>query len=162
MLTVVYSQDQISEKNNNSITKTDPKMNQVQLKLDYYMDMQKIEKDKKENTADRLSRDLKAVTKIVKSDSKIKYQSSSDVIPKQILKKDNSGTFGQEKVQYRSQKKIKNSLRRVEGYAPREEVVKIDGHPLYDPEIIYQAMGHTKLIEASSQKNNQEKGSRSH
>jgi hypothetical protein len=151
-LTIGFTQDRKEVSIKTDHLSNGPRMNQIELKKDYYKDMQRIVKDKKMISTNLQSGKLSVSPVMSKRDSKVKYQSTADPKPKQNLKSDSYVNFGQNKEQYFSRVKSGHKLNRVKGHAPREKVVKIENHTQYAQEILIEALGNTRPIEASQPK----------
>jgi hypothetical protein len=147
-----YSQHKSETSKNTSQDQNGPQMAQVKLEADYHQDMQKIIKDKPVKSAGFKTRkfDVHRLSDVTRS--QVKYQTTAEIKPRRILKYDPSDKFGQGKLQYKSKDRSKNQLKRVEGYVPREEVIKIEGHPVYDPSLLNDILGHGKMLKANTSK----------
>ena len=156
-LAIAFSQNLENNKSDLNTSKSGLQVKPVQIEEDYYKEMQRITEKNKLKTRKMHSGKTPIIKDRTTIHARVKYRSEESLIPKRMLKHNTSGKFSRNNQQFKSRIKGRNQLNRVEGYAPREEVVKIDSHPQYDPEILYQASGHTKSIKAISQKNDQEK-----
>jgi hypothetical protein len=151
-MTTGFTQDRNEESFKTDQSSDGPRMKQVELKNDYYKDMQRIVKEKKMISHNLQSGKLSVSPVVSKTDSKVKYQSTVTPKPKQILKKNNSLNFGRDKKQYYSIVKSGHKLSRVKGYVPREEVVKIKGQTQYAQELLIEALSNARLLKAKHSK----------
>jgi hypothetical protein len=147
--TIGYSQS--LEKNRDVSDATIPglKIKPIQIEEDFYDQMQRnIEKNKMKTSVVHSGK-TSIIKDIGKTGTRIKYRSTADPKPKQFLGNNQSRNIGQGNKQYFSQAKAKNKIRRVKEYAPREEIVKIQGHPKISQEILIQSLGNVRPIKAS-------------
>jgi hypothetical protein len=137
------------ETNKSDQPQTGPRMKQVHVIQDNIQDKQRIVEENNMKSSELQSGKLTVAQYREKTNSRIKYHSTPNLKPKQLLNNNQSSNIGQGKKQYFSQTKTKNKIRRVEGYAPREEIVKIQGHPEISQEVLIQSLGNVRPIKAS-------------
>ncbi len=147
-----FSQSQVTESKKHNAPQNGPKMKQVQVKRDYYRDMQRAAEKKKMESPNFQLRKIAVIKDMEKTNPKSKYQSAANIKPKQVLNTDRPKNFGQGKEQIYSKNKTRKKLGRVEGYAPREEMKKIDVHPPVSDEVLIQALGNSKPIRKQTNK----------
>jgi len=147
---ISYSQHLSEVSENDDRDKNGPKMDQVQIKTDYLKDMQKIIEEHDVKSINVVKRKLKVRRLDDVKDSQMKFQTTGEKKPKQIIKSYPSENFGKGKLPYLSKAGSKNKLKRVEGYIPREEIVKIEGHPVYDPGLLNDILGQGKTLKVKS------------
>ena len=147
-----FSQDQIRVKKKNIATQSGPKIEQVQVKRDYYRERQRsVEKQKQES--------LKLETGMInilngtgKTTLPSSYQPAVNVKLKRFLNKDGPKKFSNGNDQRNRTIVTIKKVGHVEGLAPREEIKKIDIHPPVNKKILLQALGNPKPIQKHSVK----------
>jgi hypothetical protein len=128
------------------------KMRPVEVEKDYYEVMQRSVNKQKTKSLDVQTR-TKAVLKDMKSSSKkIEYQSITNPKRTQKLNENSPTRFKRDNGQLYLASKNRKKLGRVEGFVPKEEMKKNDGHPPVNEEMLKQALGNRKAIEARSTK----------
>ncbi len=145
-----FSQNQVTENKKHDAPQNAPKVEQVQVERDYYNEMQRAaEKTKKESSNSWIGKTT-VVKDMERTNQKSKYHSAANAKPKQVLNNDRPNNFGQGKEQIYSKTKNRKKLGRVKGYAPREEMKKIDVHPPVSEEVLIQALDNPKPIQKQS------------
>jgi len=145
-----FSQDQITVKKKNSTAQSGPKIEQVQVKRDYYRERQRsLEKQKQES--------LKLEPGIVtipngtgKTTLPSNDQPAVNVKVKRFLNKDRPKKISNGNDQINKTKVSRKKVGHMEGLVPREEIKKINVHPPISKEILLQALGNPKPIQKHS------------
>ena len=125
-----------------------PKMKNVRVERDYFGNMQQSEKKIKKESFNRQSEKTAVVKDMEKTNSQSKIYSKESIKPNQILKTNRAIQFGQGREQLYSRIKRMKKIRRVEDISSREEIKKIEGHAPLSQDILIQALGKSKPIEA--------------
>jgi hypothetical protein len=144
------SQSQITETKKYDAPQNGPIIEKVQVERDYYNEMQRSAENKKKESPNLQSGKIAVVKDMERTNQKSKYHSAASAKPKQVLNTDRPNNFGQGKEQIYSKTKNRKKLGRVKGYAPREEMKKIDIHPPVSEEVLIQALGNPKPIQKQS------------
>jgi len=152
LIATSYSQSQTIESKKSKTTKNGPQMEQVQLKENYYKRMQRIAEKEKMKSLDSQAEKKVAVRIMEKTNHQSKNKSSQNAKPKQILNLKRPYNFGQGKEKFFSKTETRKKLHRVEGFAPREEMKKIDVHPQVSEEVMIRALGNRKQFHIRSNK----------
>ncbi len=145
-----FAQSQISKSEKNEALQNGPVIEKVQGERDYYSEMQRSAENKKKESPNLQSGKIAVVKDMERTNQKSKYHSAANAKPKQVLNTDRPNNFGQGKEQIYSKTKNRKKLGRVKGYAPREEMKKIDVHPPVSEEVLIQALGNPKPIQKQS------------
>jgi len=146
------AQSQKSAGQENDTSQNGPKIEQVETERDYYKDMQRSKEKKNKDSFSIQSKKSIVVKDMDKTNSPSKIYSSDSVKPNQIINRDGAIHFGQGKEQIYSKSRIQKKLARVEGYAERVEIKKIEGHSPVSEEVLMRALGNPKRVEAKSSK----------
>jgi len=145
------SQNQkIDDKSEN--TENGPKMKQVLVEIDYFNEMSRAAVKTKNESSNSWGAKTAVVKDMEKINSKSKYYSTENVKPQQIIITDGEIQFGQGKEQIYSKKKSRKKVGHVDGIAPREEIKKIYGHSPVSQDVLIQALGNLKSVQAKSGK----------
>lgn len=141
-----FSQNQKTEKSKNDTPQKCPTVEKIQVEKNNSNDIQWSNVKNNDLPPGKIAftRDAE------KANQKSKYHSAANAKPKQVLNTDRPNNFGQDKEQIYSKTKNRKKLGRVKGYAPREEMKKIDVHPPVSEEVLIQALGNPKPIQKQS------------
>ncbi|NOQ96536.1 MAG: hypothetical protein GQ561_00065 [Calditrichae bacterium] len=145
-----FSQSQKTETKKYDAPQNGPIIEKVQGERDYYSEMQRSAEKKKKESFNFQQGKIAVVKDMERTNQKSKYHSAANAKPKQVLNTNRPKNFGQGKEQIYSKNKTRKKLGRVEGYAPREEMKKIDVHPPVSEEVLIQALGNPKPIQKQS------------
>jgi len=145
-----FSQDQITVKKKNSTTQNGPKIDQVQVKRDYYRERQRsLEKQKQESL--KLELGMKTIPNgTEKTTLPSNDQPAVNVTLKRFLNKDRPKKISNGNDQINRTAVTRKKVGHMEELAPREEIKKIDVHPPINKEILLQALGDPKPIQKHS------------
>ncbi len=147
-----FSQSQITNDKKSNESSQGLKMKPVQIERDYYEEIQRSAEKQKMKSLDSQQEKVAVVKDVKRTNQKSKFHSAANIKPKQILNSDRPNNFGQGRDQINSKTKTRKKLGRVEGYAPREEMKKIDVHPPVSEEVLIQALGNPKPIRKQTNK----------
>ncbi len=145
-----FSQGQVTENKNHDELQNGPKMKPVKVERDYFDEMQRSVEKKKNESINFQPKKIAIVKDMEKTNQKSKYHSAVNAKPKQVLNTDRLKNFGQGREQINSKTRTRKKLGYVKGYAPREEMKKIDVHPPVSEEVLIQALGNPKPIQKQS------------
>ena len=147
-----FSQSPTKNDKKDSAPRSGLKIKPVKVERDYYEEMQRSAEKQKMKSLDSQQEKTAVVKDIERTNQKSKYPSAVTAKPKQFLNSDRPKNFGQGREQINSKTKSRKKLGYVEGYAPREEMKKIDVHPPVSEEVLIQALGNPKPIQKQSNK----------
>jgi len=152
LITTGFSQSQVTQSERIEQANDGPKMQNVQVDIDYYEEMQRSEEKSKMNSFLEQSEKTTVVKDMNKNNSQSKIYSAENLKPNQIISKDGAIDFGQGKEQIVTRTKRTKKIGRVEGIVSREEIKKINGHASVSEEVLIRALGNPKRVEARSSK----------
>jgi hypothetical protein len=128
------------------------KVKPVKVERDFYEKMQRSAEKKKIKSFDFQPGTKAVVREMENPNTKVKYQSTANPKPKQNVNNNSSTTFRKGNGQIYTRTKARKKLSRVEGFAPREEMKKIDSHPQISEEVLMRALGNATRIKKQSDK----------
>jgi hypothetical protein len=129
-----------------------PKMKQAQIDQVYFKEMEKNTETKGSGIPSINSTKLSEKKYEANSEFHVKYQSAENPQAKQILNHQQGKINAPAKKQYFSRTKSNSKLRRVQGYAPREKMVKMENLPQYSQDVLIEALGKSQTIKADNSK----------
>ena len=134
-----------------------PQMKQAQLDQVYFKEMEKNTDTKESGIPSINSTKLSEKKYEANSEFQFKNQSVAESKAKQILNRQQGKITAPAKKQYFSRTKSNSKLRRVQGYAPREKMVKMENLPQYSQDVLIEALGKSQTIKADNSKTNKSK-----
>ena len=145
-----FSQSPVNNDKKDSAPKYGLKMKPVQVKRNYREKMQQSVEKQRIKSFDFQSRTKAVVREMDNPNTKVKNSLTATQKTKQQVPENSSITFRKGSGKIYNHTKSRKRLNRVEGFVPREEMKKIDGHPPVNKDILRQALSNRKPIKARS------------